>query len=81
MTCESLRPWIEPFLDGELDVPTARAIGEHLASCPSCTRTFQWEREIRGLIKQGLTSGIKAPEGLWEKFKDRALHGPGPPGR
>jgi hypothetical protein len=80
MTCETLPRWIEPYLDDQLDVPTAHGIVDHLTSCPSCTRKFQSERELRGLIQRALTKGTKAPDGLWEKFAHRALHVPGPIG-
>jgi hypothetical protein len=74
MTCETVPHWIEPFLDDQLDVPTAHAIVKHLTACPPCAGKFQSEEAVRGLIRQGLTNGIKAPDGLWEKFMHRALH-------
>jgi hypothetical protein len=80
MTCQTLPQWIEPFLDDQLDVPTAHAIVQHLTACPTCARKFDTEDKFRLSVKKALTTGLKAPDGLWERFLHRALHLPAPIG-
>jgi hypothetical protein len=80
MTCQSLAQWVEPFLDNQLDVPTAHAVVQHLSSCEACSRKFEAEETLRTAVKRGLMGNLKAPDGLWEKFMHRALHLPAPIG-
>jgi anti-sigma factor (TIGR02949 family) len=71
LNCQSLRRWIEPFLDDQLDVPMNHAIVQHLAACPSCTERFEAEERFRAVLKKGLLASVKAPEGLWGRFLER----------
>jgi hypothetical protein len=73
LNCQSLPRWIEPFLDDQLDVQKSHEIVQHLATCPSCTEKFEAEEKFRAFMKKGLLGSIKAPEGLWGRFLERAL--------
>jgi anti-sigma factor RsiW len=39
MTCKSALPFIEPYLDGELDAAQKADIERHLSECPQCAAT------------------------------------------
>jgi len=41
MTCQSARPFIEPYLDGELDAAHRADIERHLSDCPECAAIHQ----------------------------------------
>ncbi len=50
MNCEELRSLLDPWVDGELDEPTARALESHAASCPECARRLQFGRRLKELV-------------------------------
>jgi hypothetical protein len=80
MTCLTIPKWVEPFLDNQLDVPTAHAVVRHLETCAGCSLKFENEEKLRTAVKRSLLGDLKAPDGLWEKFLHRALHLPAPIG-
>jgi len=48
LSCQELVELITDYVEGALDVSTARAFEEHLAGCPDCTRYLrQFEETIR----------------------------------
>jgi anti-sigma factor RsiW len=63
MDHEQIRELLHPYVDGELDLPTARETEKHLRDCPDCRGV---ERAIRGL-REAVTSGrfaYRAPSHL-----------------
>jgi anti-sigma factor RsiW len=63
MDHEQTRELLHPYVDGELDLPTARETEKHLRDCPDCRGV---ERAIRGL-REAVTSGrfaYRAPSHL-----------------
>ena len=52
MNCDSTSPYLDAFVDGELDPDVERALEEHLSTCSACQSTV-WEiREFRSLFRR-----------------------------
>jgi anti-sigma factor RsiW len=52
MNCDSSSPYLDAFVDGELDPDVERALEEHLSTCSACQSTV-WEiREFRSLFRR-----------------------------
>jgi anti-sigma factor RsiW len=63
MDCDSANPFLEAFVDGELDSGAERALEEHLCTCSAC-RSAVWEiREFRSLVRRSAPR-FKAPPQL-----------------
>lgn len=63
MTCKSARPFLEPYLDGELDAAQKADIERHLSECPECATSH---RQLSSLQNDLRTFGPRydAPEHL-----------------
>ena len=60
MNCDSANPYLDAFVDGELDPGVERVLEEHLRICSDC-QSAVWEiREFRSLFKASAAS-FKAP--------------------
>jgi len=60
MDCDSASPYLDAFVDGELDSGVERALEEHLRTCSAC-RSAVWEiREFRSLFRKSAPR-FKAP--------------------
>jgi anti-sigma factor RsiW len=60
MDCDSANPYLDAFVDGELDPGVERALEEHLRTCSDC-QSAVWEiREFRPLFKASAPR-FKAP--------------------
>lgn len=46
MKCKQAEKLLGPYLDGELDVGTAREVGNHLGSCPRCSHSLDRMRSL-----------------------------------
>ncbi|HEX6567394.1 MAG TPA: zf-HC2 domain-containing protein [Chthoniobacterales bacterium] len=63
MDCDLANPYLDAFVDGELDPGVERALEEHLRTCADC-QSAVWEiREFRSLFKASAPR-FKAPVGL-----------------
>lgn len=52
MNCDSTSPYLDAFVDGELDPDVERALEEHLSTCSAC-QSAVWEiREFRSLFRR-----------------------------
>jgi anti-sigma factor RsiW len=52
MNCDSASPYLDAFVDGELDPSIESALEEHLRTCPAC-QSAVWEiREFRSLFRR-----------------------------
>ena len=68
MTCEEATTCLHEFLDHELSEHRHSEIGDHLASCSSCRRKYEFEQQLRTTIwKQGREA--KAPDYIFERVK------------
>ncbi len=74
MNCRTIPRWVEPFLDNQLDVPTAHAVVQHLSACPACSLKFENEEKLRAAVKKTLLGGVRTPDGLWGRVMHQALH-------
>jgi anti-sigma factor RsiW len=60
MDCDSASPYLDAFVDGELDSGVERALEEHLRTCSAC-QSAVWEiREFRSLFRKSAPR-FKAP--------------------
>ncbi|HTD14383.1 MAG TPA: zf-HC2 domain-containing protein [Chthoniobacterales bacterium] len=60
MDCDSASPYLDAFVDGELDSGVERALEEHLRTCSAC-QSAVWEiRELRSLFRRSAPR-FKAP--------------------
>jgi anti-sigma factor RsiW len=60
MDCDSATPYLDAFVDGEIDPGAERALEEHLRTCSAC-QSAVWEiRELRSLFKTSAPR-FKAP--------------------
>jgi anti-sigma factor RsiW len=60
MDCDSANPYLDAFVDGELDPSAQRALEEHLRTCSAC-QSAVWEiRELRSLFRRSAPI-FKAP--------------------
>ena len=63
MTCKSALPFIEPYLDGELDAAQKTDIERHLSECPECAATHRRLSNLRADL-QNLAPHYDAPDHL-----------------
>jgi anti-sigma factor RsiW len=60
MDCDSANPYLDAFVDGELEPGVERALEEHLGTCSAC-QSAVWEiRELRSLFRRSAPR-FKAP--------------------
>jgi anti-sigma factor RsiW len=60
MNCDSASPYLDAFVDGELDPDVERSLEEHLSTCSACQTTV-WEiREFRSLFRSSAPR-LRAP--------------------
>ena len=52
MICREFEPWLQAFVDGELDMETMTAAQAHVSSCPECHGRVDGERRFRALLRQ-----------------------------
>lgn len=69
MNCKETQHNLGPYVDGQLDTNSARAVEGHLRNCPSC----QALRERCEAVAESFHSlpGVKPPESLWQQINDR----------
>jgi anti-sigma factor RsiW len=51
VTCEEIRPWIHPYVDGELDLVRSLEIQRHLDACPACAQARDRVEAVRGAVR------------------------------
>lgn len=61
-TCERVREWIDPHLDGDLGRPWTEALEAHLAGCPDCRSELALARRLREAMRDGLPMLACPPE-------------------
>ena len=50
ISCVVVQPSLPVFLDGELARPQHRAVEAHLTRCPSCSRAYNFQARLRGVV-------------------------------
>ena len=68
MDCTEARSRLHPYLDRELDLQSALAIEQHLASCPACQAVFARQAALQSAVR---THGDyqAAPAGLQNRIR------------
>jgi len=78
MNCQSARPLIPLYLDGELTEPRASALRPHLLECPECRGVAQGGKALKTWLVP--TEPVSVPDGFAARVARRALAGdPGLP--
>jgi anti-sigma factor (TIGR02949 family) len=67
LDCQTMRPLLHPYLDGELNARDAIEIQAHLEGCPDCTALFRNEKLYLDVLKSSLPRA-QAPSGLRAKI-------------
>jgi anti-sigma factor (TIGR02949 family) len=52
MTCDQARQLLHAYLDGELDLPAALQLEQHLVDCPACTRELEAAQAASSAVSQ-----------------------------
>ena len=70
MSCETTRPLIEAYVDGELDLVRAVEIEQHLQSCAACTRVYRNQQALHtALVSAAGALYYTAPAGLQKRIQ------------
>ncbi len=75
MTCERISDLLDPYLDGETDALTARAVEEHLANCPACNRRLAARRALQTALRDKLPN-FRAPQNLRDIISTQSTQAP-----
>ena len=73
MNCESARPLIPLYLDGELTEPRASVLRPHLLECPNCRGVAQGAKALKTWFVP--TEPVSIPDGFAARVARRALAG------
>lgn len=71
MSCHDLQPFIEGYLDGELDLVKSVEVETHLKDCPACSTEYKDHQELRSMIKSG-SLYFSAPSALRQRIQSAA---------
>lgn len=67
MNCDETARWIDPLLDGELDVRNTAEVQAHLDGCGGCQGRYQAHRALSSAIRS-LDLGYAAPASLRQRI-------------
>ncbi len=67
MNCQELSRWIDPLLDGELDVKNAADVQAHLEGCPACQRRYEAQQALSSNLR-GASLTYAAPDALLQRI-------------
>ena len=68
--CEAVMAKLYEFLDGEIDQSRRQELEGHLHGCVSCFEAFDFEAELREMIKSKLAKDECCPDSLRQKVLD-----------
>jgi anti-sigma factor RsiW len=54
MTCDAMRPLLDPYVDGELAPERAAAVADHLSSCAACSSEYEGVLRTVQTLREGL---------------------------
>jgi anti-sigma factor RsiW len=57
LNCDAVQPLIAAYVDGELDLINTLAVEQHMAGCPTCSRTREGQRELHAALAGGGSGG------------------------
>lgn len=70
MTCDTIRPRLDDYLDGTLPPEMAREVETHLASCADCRREVEALRAILAEAR-ALPRSVEPPDEVWRGIETR----------
>jgi anti-sigma factor RsiW len=53
MTCEEIQPFLNAYVDGELDLVRSLEVDKHLEDCPACMRTVENFQTLGNALRSG----------------------------
>lgn len=62
MKCEGVHPFLDTYLDGELDSARQLEVEEHLALCPTCRSLVEERREFRSFFAANVACDKAPPQ-------------------
>ena len=68
MTCETARPLIHGYADGELGLERSLEVEAHIADCANCTAALREIRVLRSALRSGGVT-FDAPDALRAKIR------------
>ena len=70
MDCTDIRNRLHAYLDQELDLPSATAVDQHLASCEACKKAYAEQSALQSALRSQATYH-SAPAGLAQRIRAR----------
>jgi anti-sigma factor RsiW len=71
VSCETTRPLIEAYVDGELDLVRTVEIEQHLQGCAACTRVYRNQQALHAALASAAGAlYYTAPAGLQRRIQD-----------
>ena len=67
MSCDTIRPLIGPFRDGELSLSERRTVAEHVQTCLACSALLEADQGLAHHIAEG--AAMTVPPGLESRIK------------
>lgn len=64
MTCRSVLPLLETFVDGELSPEKMLEVEQHLADCPRCMATVHLDASLKTTVKQVVADSATPSDGF-----------------
>src|SRR6476469_6262856 len=81
MNCSEVAELAPQYLSGELDPARARAVANHLATCPACAREIGEMREVDARLRREIQSQDLGDVAALERRVRRAVAADRRPGR
>ena len=71
MTCNTIAPLIEPYLDDALDPAQQAAVRQHLEGCPACRQEVADLEEVRRLLREEVEAIAERQDyaGMWRRIE------------
>jgi anti-sigma factor (TIGR02949 family) len=67
--CQEVKKFLQVYIDGELDAEDRRILEEHLAACPVCRASVEYERRFRDAIRARIPK-VTAPEDFKQQLSE-----------
>lgn len=69
MDCQEVKKFLQVYIDGELDEEDRRVLEEHLAACPDCRASVEYDRRFRDAIRARVPK-ISAPDDFKQQLTE-----------
>ncbi len=80
MTCKTIAPLIDPYLDNALDPARQAALHQHLEGCPACRQDLAELEEVRRLLREEVEAVVERQDyaRLWSRIEEAVRRPPVP---